>query len=70
MLKTDRGEYGFVDADGQRIRLSIGFLGVGGSLVVDVKEAHPQQPFPGRLQPRLPLDHRELPVVWPQSRVG
>ena len=70
MLRSDQGEYAFVEAEDQRIRLSVGFLGVGGSLVVEVKEARPQQPLPRRLQPRLPLNHRELPVVVPQYRIG
>lgn len=70
MLRSEQGGYGWVEADGQRIRLSVSFLGPDGSLSVEVKEARPQQPLPGRFQPRLPLDHREQPVVIPQYRIG
>lgn len=70
MLRSEQGGYGWVEADGQRIRLSVGFLGPDGSLSVEIKEARPQQPLPRRLQPCPPLDQREDTVVIPQYRIG
>tara|TARA_X000000950_G_C13763388_1_gene597852 strand:+ start:273 stop:467 length:195 start_codon:yes stop_codon:yes gene_type:complete len=60
-LKTDRGSYEFVDVDGERRVLAIGFLGKAGGLTVKVKEGSPQKPQPGILEPHLPLEDTEHP---------
>jgi len=60
-LKTNRASYEYVEIDGQRVKLVVGFLGEAGGLTVEVKESHSQQPLPGDLQPHLPLDHGEEP---------
>ena len=62
-LKTDQGSYWFVDAHGQRLLLSVGFLGTGGGLVVKVKKTHPHQPLPSRFETDLPLEDTEHPDV-------
>ena len=62
-MKTEQGSYDFVDADGERLVLAVGFLGSAGGLVVKVKKSHPQQPLPSRFQPDLPLENTEHPDV-------
>ena len=58
-MKTDQGSYDYVEIDGERRVLAVGFLGGGGSLVVELKKSHSQQPLPRNLQPELPLDGQE-----------
>ena len=62
-MKTDRGSYEFVDVDGERLVLAVGFLGEAGGLTVKVKQSHPQQPLPRNFQPQLPLDDGEHPQM-------
>lgn len=60
-MKTERGSYDFVDVDGERRVLAVGFLGKTGGLTVKVKESRPQKPLPGNLQTDLPLEDLEHP---------
>lgn len=60
-VKTERGSYDYVDANGERRRLTVGFLGAGGGLSVELKESHPQQPLPRSFEPDLPLEDQEHP---------
>ena len=62
-MQTEQGSYDYVDAQGQRVRLSVGFLDAGGGLTVEVKESRSQQPLPRTLQPDLPLEDLEHPHV-------
>ena len=58
-MKTDQGSYDYVEIDGERLVLAVGFLGGGGSLVVQLKKSHSQQPLPRNLEPELRLDGHE-----------
>ena len=60
-MQTEQGSYDYVDAQGQRVRLSVGFLDAGGGLTVEVKESRSQQPLHRTLQPDLPLEDLEHP---------
>lgn len=62
-MQTEQGSYDYVDAQGQRVRLSVGFLDAGGGLTVEVKEGRSQQPLPRTLEPDLPLEDLEHPHV-------
>lgn len=62
-MQTERGSYDYVESGGKRMRLDVGFLSPGGGLVVEVKQSCPQQPFPCRFQPELPLDEMEHPQM-------
>ena len=48
-----------MEIDGERRVLAVGFLGGGGSLVVELKKSHSQQPLPRNLETELPLDGHE-----------
>ena len=60
-MQTEQRSYDYVDGQGQRVRLSVGFLDAGGGLTVEVKESRSQQPLPRALQPDPALEDLEHP---------